>query len=98
MGMRNQAAKRLRDPGSLGLTYAASGEMTLETAAFIRSDCVLTPTAPLRKRAEIGAGNPHSLRRGFVLTLLASLAVGRIREPKCLRVLAEPSGSDVLHW
>jgi len=35
--------------------------------------------APLRKCAEIGARNPHALRRGFILTSIASL---RRRPPR----------------
>ena len=49
------------------MAYSASTDTTLETAASIRSDCDLTPTAPVRKGADSGAGNPRFFRRGFVL-------------------------------
>ena len=62
---------------ALGLMASASGEPTLENAASIHSDCELTEAAPLRKGAEVGAGNPRCFRRSFELSRVASVRVAR---------------------
>jgi hypothetical protein len=47
------------------VAYSASTDTTLETAASIRSDCVLTLAAPVRRCADGGAGNPSLLPARF---------------------------------
>jgi hypothetical protein len=63
------------------LAPPASGELTLETTPVVRSDCDLTLGAIGHKEWPDG-GTPRSLRRGFMLTAIASLAVGRRRQCK----------------
>jgi len=81
----------------------ASGELTLETAPVVRSDCGLTPGAPVHKKWT-GRGTPRSLRRSFILTPIASLAVGRepprqvpfatrVRDGSCVGAEREPCGA-----
>ena len=66
---------------ALALAPPASGELTLETAPVVRSDCALTLRATSHKEWP-GRGTPRCLRRAFMLTLVASLAVGPRRQRK----------------
>lgn len=66
-----------RDPGGTRVAAARPpGETTRETAASVRADCVLAGPGHFAM-AKMARAISRSLRRGFELTIFASLDVGR---------------------